>query len=230
MDKTKIIDKIQKCLRLSQSGNANEAAAALRQAQGLMRKYGIIEAEIRLGQIEEASASSTGYFNPPYWAVALSELVAQAFDCRAFICQRDQSPEFRFIGVGANAEVSAYTFTFLFRQLRHARRQYLHEGGITDMKERSRRGNVFAQAWLFRIAQTVAEFVSDPASQNAIDEYVNTNYGETPAWERPPAHLDNTDYDVILSGMRAASDVQLMRPVETSDEPDALDTVQRSCA
>lgn len=229
MDKIKIIDKIQKCLRLSQSGNANEAAAALRQAQGLMRKYGIIEAEIRVGQVEEATASSSGYFNPPYWAVALSELVAQAFDCRAFICQREQSPEFRFIGVGANAEVSAYTFTVLFRELRLARRQYLHDGGITDMKERSRRGNVFAQAWLFRIAQSVAEFVSEPASQSAIDEYVKANYGDTPNWERPPANLDNADYDVILSGMRAASDVRLMRPVESGSEPDALDS-QRSCA
>ena len=36
MDKQKIIDKIKKCMALGNSSNANEAAAALRQAQKMM--------------------------------------------------------------------------------------------------------------------------------------------------------------------------------------------------
>ena len=64
MEKTKIIDKIHKCLRLADSGNPNEAALALRQAQAMMRKYQIREEEVRQ-QINEASANSAGYYNPP---------------------------------------------------------------------------------------------------------------------------------------------------------------------
>jgi hypothetical protein len=222
MEKSKIIDKIQKCLRLSQSGNANESALALKQAQALMRKYGIAEAEVKDTSVAEATASSAGYYNPPYWAIALSELVARAFDCRAYVSQCEQGPEFRFIGAGASAEVSAYTFTVLFRQLRYARRQYLHELEMADTLERSRRGNVFAQAWLYRIAQTVAEFVTDPDVEAVIDAYVQERYGEPLASERSPASIDTKDYEIIMSGMKAADHVLLCRPMSADKGSEVL--------
>ncbi|MBI3561077.1 MAG: DUF2786 domain-containing protein [Gammaproteobacteria bacterium] len=223
MDKIKIIDKIQKCLRLAQSGNAHEAASALRQAQGMMRKYGIAEAEVRVEQVTEACASSAGYFNPPYWAVALSELVASAFDCRAYLGSKQGGPEFRFIGVGASSEVSAYTFTVLFRQLRQARRHYMNQLEVSERQERTRRGHVFAQAWLFHIAKTVADFANDRSAQAAIDAYVKEHYGETDQWQRPAARLDNQDYDVIVLGLKAAQQVQLVRPVENAADCGSLD-------
>jgi len=214
MDKHKIIDKIHKCLRLADSGNPNEAAMALRQAQALMRKYNIREEEVRQ-TINEASAGSAGYYNPPYWAVALSELVAQAFDCRAYISrQPEQRPVFRFIGVNYAATVSAYTFTVLFRQLRRARRQYIDDQNCQDAQERLRLGNVFAQAWLFRIAKTVAEFVSDSQAQSSVDAYVQDKYGDVVDFNREPTDPGSADYDVILSGLRAAEAVELFRPMD----------------
>ena len=218
MEKTKIIDKIHKCLRLADSGNPNEAALALRQAQAMMRKYQIREEEVRQ-QINEASANSAGYYNPPYWAVALSELVAQAFDCRAYISrQSEQRPSFRFIGVNYAAAVAAYTFTVLFRQLRLARRQYLDDLDCGDSQERMRLGNVFAQAWLFRIAKTVAEFVSDSSAQAAVDGYVKEKYGDIMDFDRVPTDPVSEDYNVILSGLRAADTVELFRPMDASGQ------------
>lgn len=215
MDKQKIINKICKCLRLSESCNPNEAAAALRQAQGLMRKYDIREEEVQTLQVNEASAASGGYFQPPYWAIALSELVAQAFNCKAYIVRSDdQYPIFRFIGVSCSAQVSAYTFTVLYRQLRRARRDYMKNLQISERQELTRQGNVFAQAWLFRIAKTVAEFIQDPATHAAIDEYVETQYGATVECTRDPASPESKDYDVILSGLKAAERASLFRPVQ----------------
>lgn len=220
MDKRKIIDKIHKCLRLSESGNPNEAASALRQAQALMRKFGIREEDVLTAQVNEVSAGSGGYFNPPYWSVALSELVAEAFDCRAYISRREeQHPYFRFIGVDYTASIAAYTFTVLFRQLRRARRAYMNELGAESKQEELRQGNVFAQAWLFRIAKTVAEFVANPASLSAIDEYVKEHYGDTMNFERDFTDPESGDYQVILSGMRAAKTASLYRPM---DEDEAL--------
>ena len=217
MDKQKIIDKIHKCLRLADSGNPNEAAMALRQAQAMMRKYKIREEEVRDYQVNEASATSGGYYNPPYWAIALSELVAQAFDCRAYITRaQEQRPSFRFIGVNYAAAVAAYTFTVLFRQLRQARRQYMAELTIDDKQEQLRQGNVFAQAWLFRIAKTVAEFTNDHAAQATVDDYVRQHYGETADCTREPTAPASQDYEVILSGLRAADAVELFRPMDES--------------
>jgi hypothetical protein len=220
MDKQKIISKIQKCLRLAESGNPNEAAAALRQAHALMRKYGIHEAEIHTLQINETTAGSGGYYNPPYWALALSELIAGAFDCRVYIARRDEEhPQFRFIGLEYTATVAAYSFTVLYRQLRRARRAYmkgLDLGG--DKQEIRRRGNVFAQAWLYRIARVVAEFIGDPTRRGAIDEYVQATYGQTSELEREYTDPESRDYEVILSGLRAAHSVYLLRPMHDTGQ------------
>lgn len=219
MEKQKIISKIHKCLRLAASGNPNEAASALRQAHGLMRKYGISETEIQASAIQECSATSGGYYNPPYWAVALAELVAEAFDCRSYLARREAShPQFRFIGVEQSATIAAYSFAVLYRQLRLARRDYIRGLVLEDRQEARRRGNVFAQAWLYRIARVVAEFIGNPARRSAVDDYVQCHYGDTAAEVlRDPADPAVEDYEVILEGLRAANQVYLLRPVHDTD-------------
>lgn len=61
MDKEKVLDKIKKCLALGESANEHEAAQAIRQAQILMKKYGISEIDVELSAVTEkgvACASS----------------------------------------------------------------------------------------------------------------------------------------------------------------------------
>ena len=47
-----------------------------------------------------------------------------------------------------------------------------------------------------------------------IDEYVKQQYGDTIDFERDFTDPESKDYDVILSGMRAANRVELLRPVD----------------
>jgi len=103
----KIIDKIYKCLRLSESGNPNEAALALRQATSMMKKYGISDAQVLAAEVTESTTQAGERFNPPFWALALANLIADAFQCRNLILrQYGRSPEFRFIGLGFKTEVA----------------------------------------------------------------------------------------------------------------------------
>jgi len=214
MDRDKIINKIVKCLRLAQSGNPNEAASALRQAHGLMRKHGILESDIEKLSVNESTAGSGGYYNPPYWALALSELIAEAFECRVYLARREEAhPQFRLIGLEHRAQVAAYSFAVLYRQLRLARREYMKGLELEDRQEIRRLGNVFAQAWLYRIARVVAEFNVAGTDQTVVDDYVRHQYGETTETLRDYTDPDTRDYDVILSGMRAAQTVSLFRPV-----------------
>ena len=62
MEHEKIIDKIKKCLALSNSDNPHEAAAGLRQAQKLMQMHGLNELDIELSDVQEmrAKASNAG--------------------------------------------------------------------------------------------------------------------------------------------------------------------------
>ncbi|WP_304672555.1 DUF2786 domain-containing protein [Neisseria bergeri] len=61
MDKQKVLEKIKRCLALGESANEHEVAQAIRQAQILMKKYGISEMDVELSAVTEkgvACASS----------------------------------------------------------------------------------------------------------------------------------------------------------------------------
>lgn len=214
MNTQKIIDKICKCLRLSESCNPNEAALALRQAHALMEKYSITEEQLIAADVAEASALAGERYNPPFWALALSELVAKVYTCRTLVSRRyGRQPEFRFVGMGATAEIAKYTFAVLYRNLARARDNFIHELSEASLEERERRGDVFAQAWLFRIARMVADFASTPSHNESVDRYIKENYGDTQDLTGQPTPPVNEDYEDILSGMRAASGVVLLRSV-----------------
>lgn len=215
MEKEKVIEKICKCLRLSESCNANEAAAAIRQAQSLMRIYGIREDQIMASSIGEAAVSTGSAYKPPFWSIALSDIIAKSFSCKLFIAHKSgEHREYRFIGAGHAPSVCSYTFEVLYRRLRQSRRRFISTLDIDSKSEKTRRGDVFAQAWLFRIAQLVADFADNAAANEDIEEYIKQNYGETGELSAKPKDVDNPDYEDILSGMRAAHDVRLFNPIE----------------
>ncbi len=223
MKNRKIIDKIFKCLRLSESNNPNEAASALRQAQRLMALHGINQEQVSTEQGVEALTVKSQFIEPAYWVIALSELIAQAFFCRAYVSRTKNEPsEFYFIGIGNRTELARYTFTVLQRLLARERRQFVKS--LTTMKksEKTRRGNVFAQAWLFRITRTLANFVSDPIVEKAIDRYVAQHFGVTNDFESTAAVPNTQDISAISDGYRAAEGVSLFRPVNNDNTAYAL--------
>ena len=229
----KIIDKVCKCLRLSESGNPNEAAAALRQAMAMMEKYGISDAQILAADVSESVAEVGENYNPPFWALSLASLIGEAFHCRSLISRRfGRRPEFRFIGLGYQPEVATYSYMVLVRSLQRALDEFsqgLNESNITDDAEVRRRQEVFVQAWIFRTGKTVAEFLHEPADKVIIDEYIQQKYGETAELtSRQPDDIQVADYDDILSGMRAANGVVLYRSVECYFKAGVLEHRQAS--
>ncbi|HEB57021.1 MAG TPA: DUF2786 domain-containing protein [Gammaproteobacteria bacterium] len=210
MDRQKVLDKISKCLRLSASCNPNEAASALRQARCLMKKYHVTDDQIQALLVEEDSAHYGCQFNPPFWALALSDIVSRAFDCRVLIARRfGQQPEYRFIGMDCSPSIAAYTFTVLYRKLEQARVAFMQDNPRDDEAENSRRGDVFAQAWLFRVAAKVAAFVVSPATRALLYRYVQERYGDTAEFSQTPVETETADYEDILCGMKAAGEVAL---------------------
>lgn len=71
-DKDRIIDKIRKCLALSNSANEHEAAAALRQAQKLMELYRVSDAELLAAGVGEASTHAGASRKPSSWENGLA--------------------------------------------------------------------------------------------------------------------------------------------------------------
>ncbi len=212
MEHRKIIDKICKCLRLSESGNPYEAAMALRQAHRLMKKYRISEDLVREAIVAESVVDIGQAYTPPFWVLALANLVADTFDCRVFVARHyGRRPEYRFLGLDVSPELSSYTFEVLLRQLTEAREAFVSNVTEVDDTEVQRRGDVFAQAWLFRVAQTVRDFARNEAILASVDAHIHAAHGETADISQEPAPADDGDYEDILCGMRAANDVSLFR-------------------
>lgn len=222
----KIIDKICKCLRLSESGNPNEAALALRQATSMMKKYGINDAQVMAAEVTESVTQAGERYNPPFWALALANLVADAFQCRNLISrQYGRQPEFRFIGLGFKTEVASYSYTVLHRYLVRAIEEFeisVKDGHLKDELESKRRIEVFAQAWLFRVGRTVSDFIGENTEEVIIDEYIQEKYGETNELTGEPTGTQQADYSDIMSGMQAANEVELYRSVGHFFQPELL--------
>lgn len=222
----KIIDKICKCLRLSESGNPNEAALALRQATRMMEIHGITDTQVMAAEVSESATQAGERYNPPFWALALANLVADAFQCRNLISRKyGRAPEFRFIGLGFKAEVATYSYTVLHRYLVRAIEKFeltVKQGHSQEEAEKQRRTEVFAQAWLFRVGRTVSEFVGDKAEQDVIDDYIQEKYGDTSELCGEATGTQEADYGDIISGMQAANEVGLYRSVGHFFQPELL--------
>ncbi len=158
-DKDKIIERIRKCLALSGSPEPNEAAAALRQAQKLMEKFGISENDVKMSEVKE-SASSAGRssLKPPAWLSELASVVSEAFGVsRYYNVPFVGACSYVFVGVGPAAEVASYTFTVLRRKCTTARDDhYRRQRGRRAL--RVRRADAFAWGWVMAVRSKVKAF------------------------------------------------------------------------
>lgn len=175
MDKDTALRKIQKCLALSKSSEPHEAARAMQQAQALMRQFDIDHPELLAAGVSEDWTKSRAKKTPPSYEVWLANVVAKAFACNLMFSRkwsgRDIEGGYVFIGVGASAEVAAYSFSVLNRKLIKARAEY-----TTKFLQRYKRNKVaaadlFCDGWVYGVSQAVLPNPPDEERQAAIDAY-----------------------------------------------------------
>lgn len=230
----RIIDKVKKCIALSKSDNPHEAAAALRQAQALMRKHGINEAGIAAAEIGavDVEHKSGNALRPPAWESMLMVLVGTAFGCRGMLVPgakangRRSAGGFRYIGVTANATMASHTSTVLMRLLRSARVAHVKqlkseakmEGWkLTAAEERSA-ADAFCLGWLTVVQKQVTEFANPPEIDHAIQKHLVEVTGGRVA-RSTPARIGRVDQSSVAEGCRAGGEIRLYRPVEATGEP-----------
>lgn len=155
----RILERIKKCLALSQSANANEAATALRQAQKLMQKYGLTETDVDNSEVSLERVKH-GFSRPPKWAADLSSVAASAFQC---ICIIDpNSKEFIFVGEKNKSSIVAYAYEVLFRQLILGRDKFKRENEFYLAAKGAGHKRVIArsycEAWVYSVLEKIREF------------------------------------------------------------------------
>ena len=205
-----LVEKIRKCLALARSANEHEAAAALAKAQALMAEH-----SIGLGDVEfdEATARGNGCSTrPPRWEMALLNAVRRAFPCQAFL----DDGRWRFIGRAPSAELAAYAFTVLHRQLKAARAEYVR----TRLKRvrsgrKSARADTFCEGWVAVVLQKIRAIAPTNRPDRELDDYARDRFQLIPLRERTPSMnvTSATGWRDWLSGRAAGSDADLHRPM-----------------
>ncbi|WP_110995458.1 DUF2786 domain-containing protein [Pseudomonas sichuanensis] len=173
MDRNKALDKIKKCLRLASSSNPHEAAAALRQARALMEKYQVTDGDVLMADVQETTVRSGSKVNPPKWEVQLSVTVAWAYNCGiVFLVGPGQ-----WAFIGEMSEVASYAMTVLLRQVRQHRRDYMADKlKRCKAATKTKRADVFCEAWVRGVRRAVAEFAGTNKPSAAVLAYMGKHY------------------------------------------------------
>ena len=100
----------------------------------------------------------------PKWVRHLSAGVSAAFDCQAV--HHPASGRMTFIGVGADAQVAVYTFTYLDRTIRKLCSDYMKQSATDALAARQR--ELMRQSYCLGAASTVARRLSDQKKQTPV--------------------------------------------------------------
>ncbi|MCE7520345.1 DUF2786 domain-containing protein [Halomonas titanicae] len=221
---SKALDKIKKCLRLAKSSNANEAAAALRQAQKLMAIHGVTTDDVAMSDVGSHTAKTGAGKTPPAYVTMLGSMVASAFGAETVYQQVHDGVRWtlniEFYGLNGAAEVAGYAFEVLGRQLKRDRTAYL--ATLNKRLKRAtkvRRGDLYASAWVDEVSRQVLPHKRSEAEENTIEAY------KTKRWEEPLETIqarDNTkgmrshDHGAIHQGYQDGKKVSFHQGVNGS--------------
>lgn len=118
-----VLDKVRKLLRLAESPNANEAAAAAAKAQSLIDEHNLSAALLSLDEgatddedIEDFSRKGAPLDEQPVlhrWRLSLASAVARANGCRVYF----SGGSIALVGRPSDAETTRYLFGYLAREV-----------------------------------------------------------------------------------------------------------------
>jgi hypothetical protein len=166
MDNSVIIEKIRKLLALTNSSNEHEAALAAGHAQRLLSEHNLAMADIEAvhkpdtADKVETSVSKT----LPKWMRHLCAGVSTAFDCQAI--HHPSTGKMTFIGVGADAQVAAYTFNYLDRTVRKLCSNYMKHHVSSSIPNRHR--ELMRQSYYLGAVSTINTRLREQKTQTPV--------------------------------------------------------------
>jgi Protein of unknown function (DUF2786) len=225
MDKVTAIDKIKKCLALSRSAEAHEAAAALRQAQKLMAEYQVNDTDIALADISHV-ARPARTSAVPRWESTLARLVADSFGCDLVILRNQVwigsairiKADIAFIGMVCAPEIAGYAWDVLSRQCARDRTAHIAaQNKRIKATTKTARGDVFAIGWVVGIRDKLERFAQPEKSTLLIEQYTARNWPNsqkhTAADRSKNRHITNNDHYLgFIAGERAKLDQGIQAP------------------
>ena len=218
MDKEKVLDKIKKCLALSQSANEHEAAQALRQAQALMKKYEVNAEDVALSKVSEQKADRKMAFKLADWQWGVANMIADIFGCESY--QRGKA--MMFYGIGNRAEISAYAFDVVYRQISADRRKFLKTCRARKPAHRTYLADQFCGGWIVGAWRTVKKFEmsnEEKATMYGYKKKEHPDMAEARTRDAKSSILQGSEmeYEALTQGIESGKQVQLHHAMNGTD-------------
>jgi hypothetical protein len=230
MDKDAALSKIKKCLALAKSANPHEAAAAMRQAQALMKAHNLSEVDISLADVKEHPTKAPSN-RISMWQSRLARSVAEAFGCDLFYSlvqlgwlARTKRTDVVFLGIGAAPEVAAYAFNVLLRQCMKDRQAHI-AAQSRKLKQRTKtaRGDAFAMAWVYAVRSQLETFAGNAGTPELLVAYMQKHHPDLGEFKPASRHLSRyVNDESAASGYQAGARARLDRAINGGTTTPAL--------
>lgn len=223
MSSQRILDKIQKLMRLVKRGNPHESANALAKVQALMKAHQLTQSDVDLSTISDSRVKAANASKkPPVWSCELAFLVRDAMGVEV-VLQFGNGAYVRFIGEGERAEVAGYVYTVLSRKLAVARHEYR---ATLDkrLKPASRvaRADLFCEGWCVAVRKKVQAIVPTEREQGLVAAYIEREFSTTRGLEARAPKFKATDRRAAVDGYIAGNAVELNAGVAGGKAPERL--------
>lgn len=216
MKDEKILNKIRKCLALAKSSNPHEAAAALRQAQKLMESHGVTSDDIDLLNVKASEHSAGTSQVPARWHQWLAGVVCSAFAVEAVYLVGMNGVKIQFIGIDAQAEIAGYAYDVLFRQLRKDRNDHVSAQKRCKKSTKTRRGDLFAEAWVKAVAEQVIAFSQPDSHVQLIKAWKKKEHPDTQKTASKEHKSKGNDWKSQVDGYLKGKEANLNHGVKGS--------------
>ncbi|EIK1792951.1 DUF2786 domain-containing protein [Salmonella enterica] len=216
----KVLSRIRKLMALADNtGNSHEASVALRQAQALMRKYGVAPESVVLTEVKTETCWNipSNALSIPGWLNALVSVICLAAGCRSYYGWYQHSDKKKrrsvtFYGFGERPAVAGYLFGVVCRQLKRDAEHYLHTACAHPLLKLStirRRMDEYRLYWVGGMWSVLESFEPAISEKVVLDRWLSQQQRNlTPAKVRPPERCRNAK-KVRQAGWIAGSQAEI---------------------
>lgn len=208
---TSIMRRLKKVMALSNSSNPGEAAAALHQAEVMMKRYGLSQLDVELSEIKESPfALETAQLSK-----SDAYLIAIVKEALGVQCILSEFPKTRgiirpaaklvFIGEAYRIEIAQYVFVQLRRQLKKSIKKTLDDLLVSvgqskgDLRVTAKMRDAYAAQWCNSVFDKVK--LLSPTRSHLIDEYVSRKHKLGKAKTFQPNSSENPQGNTIVNYM-----------------------------
>lgn len=209
----KLISRLKKCLALSASPEPHEAAAALRQAQKLMRELDLTEADLLGLELADALVKTREGFGACRTMNFLTSIIMEAFGVQ---CIYERNPgsanrlNVRYVGPRDRVLLAEYYHRVVWRAMQGAWDDFLSKRPW--LKGDGGKRQAFHLGWLVGVREKVEAIVPPEEETAAVNRWIVQRYGELvpgKAVKQKPVNAA-----AFNAGVEAAEDFSLHTPVE----------------